>query len=101
MNESDFAYWLQGFFELSNAKELSERQCKMIKDHLTLVFEKKTPDRWTYTPPAFSPYNDRTVPIYIPPFEAPLTWEVTCANGGKTYVDNYHIDGRIKTHLTC
>lgn len=44
MNETEFTYWLQGFFELSNAEELTREQVKIIKDHLSLVFDKKTPD---------------------------------------------------------
>ena len=44
MNETEFAYWLQGFFELSNAEELTREQVKIIKDHLSLVFDKKTSD---------------------------------------------------------
>lgn len=42
MNERDFYYWLQGFFELSGAKELNKRQVKMIKEHMELVTNKVT-----------------------------------------------------------
>lgn len=42
MNERDFAYWLQGFFELTGAQQLDQAQVKIIKEHLQLVFEKKT-----------------------------------------------------------
>ena len=42
MNEKEFVYWLQGFFELSGAEQLDQTQVKMIKEHLQLVFEKKT-----------------------------------------------------------
>ena len=45
MKESDFVYWLQGFVELSDTDTISEKQWLMIKDHLKLVFDKKTPDR--------------------------------------------------------
>jgi hypothetical protein len=38
MKSRDFAYWLQGFFELSESRNLSEKQVKMIKSHLDLVF---------------------------------------------------------------
>lgn len=41
----DFCYWLQGFFEISEPKTLSEREMTIIRDHLQLGFEKKTPDR--------------------------------------------------------
>lgn len=44
MTEKDFAYWLQGFFEISDAKSLGERETQIIKEHLQLVFTKVTPD---------------------------------------------------------
>lgn len=43
-NPEIFAYWLQGFFELTDATTLTPEQVKMIKDHLSLVFEKVTPE---------------------------------------------------------
>lgn len=45
MNFESFTYWLQGFVELSDTDSISEKQWLMIKDHLKLVFDKKTPDR--------------------------------------------------------
>ena len=42
MSEKEFCYWLQGMFELTDPKELTEAQTKMIKDHLQLVFKKVT-----------------------------------------------------------
>ena len=45
MNESTFVYWLQGFVEIANTDTISENQWQIIKDHLKLVFDKKTPDR--------------------------------------------------------
>ena len=45
MNSLEFAYWLQGFFELSkkfNLQSLDETQVQMIKQHLDLVFENVT-----------------------------------------------------------
>jgi hypothetical protein len=45
MTTEQFATWLQGYFELSDAKTLNEKQVKIVKDHLALVFEKVTPDR--------------------------------------------------------
>lgn len=38
MTSRDFAFWLQGFFELTNQKTLDEKQVDMIKKHLNLVF---------------------------------------------------------------
>lgn len=39
MTSRDFAYWLQGFFEISNSSELTQEQTKIIKAHLNLVFK--------------------------------------------------------------
>jgi hypothetical protein len=46
MNELNFCYWLQGYFEISEleGKQLSP-EMQVIKDHLKLVFNKETPDR--------------------------------------------------------
>jgi hypothetical protein len=38
MKSTEFAYWLQGFFELSESNTLSEKQVETIKNHLNLVF---------------------------------------------------------------
>lgn len=38
MTSRDFAYWLQGFFELANPSSLTKEQTKLIKAHLSLVF---------------------------------------------------------------
>lgn len=38
MTSRDFAYWLQGFFELSSTKTLNTEQTATIKRHLALVF---------------------------------------------------------------
>jgi hypothetical protein len=38
MTFSEFAYWMQGFFEMTEANNLTEAQVQMIKDHLKLVF---------------------------------------------------------------
>ncbi len=46
MNSENFAYWLQGYFELLGKDEpLTKEQVQIIKDHLALVFDKVTPDR--------------------------------------------------------
>lgn len=39
MTSRDFAYWLQGFFEVSNAETITKKQTTMIKKHLNLVFK--------------------------------------------------------------
>lgn len=39
MKSTEFAYWLQGFFELSEPNSpLTEKQVQTIKNHLKLVF---------------------------------------------------------------
>lgn len=44
MTPENFCYWLQGAVELQmNAP--SEEQWQIIRDHLQLVFDKKTPAR--------------------------------------------------------
>lgn len=39
MTSRDFAYWLQGFFEIQNPIKIDETQLQMIKNHLNLVFK--------------------------------------------------------------
>lgn len=39
MNSRDFVYWVNGFFEISGAKTLDEKQVDTIKKHLALVFK--------------------------------------------------------------
>ena len=38
MTSKDFAYWMQGFFELSETNEITPKQVEIIKNHLKLVF---------------------------------------------------------------
>lgn len=39
MNTVDFAYWLQGFYELSDTSEgITAKQAEIIQQHLHLVF---------------------------------------------------------------
>jgi hypothetical protein len=45
MNYEQFTIWLHGFLEISNAESIDKNQTQIIKDHLALLFEKKTPDR--------------------------------------------------------
>lgn len=39
MTSRDFCYWLQGFFEVSAATELSAEQAELVKRHLNMVFK--------------------------------------------------------------
>ena len=43
MTPENFCYWLQGFIEIENPKTINTQQVQEIKNHLQLVFEKKTP----------------------------------------------------------
>lgn len=45
MSPEQFAFWLNGFFEIQNPKTLDEKQTQQVKDHLALVFNKVTPER--------------------------------------------------------
>lgn len=38
MTSREFAYWLQGLFELADVKQLDERQTAAVKAHLAMVF---------------------------------------------------------------
>jgi hypothetical protein len=38
MNSRDFAFWLQGFFELADPHTMGSTETEMIKRHLALVF---------------------------------------------------------------
>lgn len=44
MSYEQFAIWLHGFLEISNTEEINKEQTQIIKDHLALIFDKKTPD---------------------------------------------------------
>lgn len=43
MTTENFCYWLQGWIELQNPKNINELQIQEIKNHLDLVFNKMTP----------------------------------------------------------
>jgi ribonuclease HIII len=38
MTAEQFVYWLQGYLELSDSKNLTDKQVEMIKQHLGYVF---------------------------------------------------------------
>lgn len=67
MDATSFAYWLHGFFEISDSNSLTEKQVQIIKDHLDLVFNKVTPDYSKENFPQtdefvpFKPYQDNPV----------------------------------------
>jgi hypothetical protein len=43
MTPENFIYWLQGMLDISETKELNEKQVQIIKDHIALVLKKETP----------------------------------------------------------
>ena len=45
MTPERFTDWLQGFVEIQQSESITDTQWLIIKDHLKLVFDKKTPDR--------------------------------------------------------
>lgn len=61
MTPEQFCYWLQGYVEIYNDNVVASptyTEWKVIKDHLALVFEKKTPD-----------YSKQSLPpIHLPPY---------------------------------
>jgi len=70
LSPDNFAFWLQGFFELSGATTLNEQQVQVVKEHLALVMTKTTPS-------TVQPYIP--VPIYPSnPMPSDKGWEITC-----------------------
>lgn len=59
-NPTNFIFWLQGFFELSGATTLDEKQVKIIKEHIALTLTKVT----------LTSYES---PLTIPPFDVERT----------------------------
>jgi hypothetical protein len=44
MTPEQFCYWLQGYIEITNPVHVNSEDLKKIKDHLTTVFNKVTPN---------------------------------------------------------
>lgn len=82
MTPEQFVYWLQGFAEIYGGTPGIE-EWGVIKDHLALVFDKKTPDynklaQWGKVNQWTEPYPGVQIPPYVPlkdinktPFEPP------------------------------
>jgi hypothetical protein len=62
MTAEQFVYWLQGFMEVADPKELNKTQTTQIKNHLNLVFDKQTPD-------VSLPMIQREEPFRITPYQ--------------------------------
>lgn len=65
MTPENFCYWLQGYFEISNTERtgpapLASLQVEEIKNHLSLVLNKKTPDTSMYRFTPFTLTNELT-----------------------------------------
>lgn len=58
MTSEQFAYWLNGFIELSEWKQPTPEQWKSICEHLKTVFVKVTPE---VAKPARQPSYDETL----------------------------------------
>lgn len=88
MTTEQFTYWLQGFFELSGATTLNEEQVKVIRDHISLVMKKETPNS---IGGLFDP-KDPNIKLaqYL---SKPYTQELLCATND-TLID-------VPTNLTC
>lgn len=42
MTPENFCFWLQGMFELTDQRQLDEKQTRVVREHLALVFEHVT-----------------------------------------------------------
>jgi hypothetical protein len=73
MTPEQFAYWLQGFVELTETRQFSEQQTQIIKDHLKLVFDKRTPT-----------YPSTPVP-QLDPLYKPIPWPEHFWTPGEPY----------------
>lgn len=103
MNERDFIYWLQGYLELSNASELTAEQVQIVKDHIKLVMEKKTPSLPTIIqhpthnhPPFFAPGDTVYCTSNVLNNGVTSSSSVLTTNGL-----DYQVDPYIRCHLTC
>jgi hypothetical protein len=63
MTPENFCYWLQGYFELNEYKyePMTSNQVQTIQDHLDMVLDKKTPERyeksWAVVKNVYCPLN--------------------------------------------
>lgn len=95
MTPEQFAYWLQGFAELSPTIPPNPTQWKQIQDHLQTVFKKITPSYPTTTPGIKDPTTINPKPWWewkpdpIPAYPSTPSWkptEIICQVGD--YVPN-------------
>jgi hypothetical protein len=50
MTSRDFAFWLQGFLEVTDAKTIGVNETEIIKRHLNLVFKHEIDPSYTDDP---------------------------------------------------
>jgi len=50
MNPTEFCYWLRGFLEMAEPKDMNEAQMEMLKKHLDLVFVDVTHEKSVEAP---------------------------------------------------
>ena len=82
MTAEQFAYWLQGYFEMSNPNvALTAEQTKMVREHLATVFTKVTPPLAPSAP---------TPPIHV---GTPMQWL-----GDRLYKESPEY---LRTTITC
>lgn len=82
MNYEQFAIWLHGFLEISNAETIDKNQTQIIKDHLALLFDKKTPDlSKNKDADVFEHYRPPYVPMPTPKYPGFDPYKITCDFG--------------------
>lgn len=65
MSPEQFAYWLQGYTEITNGQQPDATQWQIIVDHLKSVFHKETPERYPVSAlDAFSALTGKFAPTY-------------------------------------
>lgn len=72
MTGRDFAYWLQGAFELADLKTLNEKQTDLVRRHLNMVFEHEID-------PSFGEDLEKLKEIHTP---TPVKQQTKCAHCG-------------------
>jgi hypothetical protein len=79
MTAEQFAYWMQGFAELSGDEPPTPAQWKSMREHLALVFTKVTPPA-DVTRPYVPPFDLSKLPMQPTwePGRLPHMYEVTC-----------------------
>ena len=100
MNATEFVYWLQGYFEISQhsnePQTLNEKQIEEIKNHLKLVLTKVTPD---LRKPDSLPFTLPNFPNNVPQFDLykPKSGQLYCGlppAKDATFLEQFEIDAK-------